>query len=270
MLSLISLESWPWKETITLSISAIMGIFGFVFGTRFEKNNNDRNYMREIYKRIYSHLRELKRGIEQGMPKLWEDYPNSGDKIIPPIRALEEDGTISLLPKRFATDLLEVERTVLTSAGQWKEVIENDLPRHVESVFFHGVNETRDTQSGIRCRRILLSELLLMNEQQIDKFADEFNDDSIGLDLELMMTTNEHRSWPKRAYPDTIRKGSLGELIKEVHRVSLNNSEAHHIADALNGKKYEIRQLMQQAKQRIKDPCPLRFTLKQAVCDLFS
>ena len=220
---------FPWPTVVSASLSIILSFGGFVIGIRAGKNNRDRGYLRDIYKNLFTHLRELKESIENGTPKQWESYRTQGGKYIPPIKSLEQDGTINALPDRLARDLLEVEKTTLFNNWQWKKMIEDSVSPEIRSTFLNSIDGDGKSRSGGSYRPIRLSKMMMLNDEEFSKSLNGLDDGTHGLGLELTMVSN--RTDTLYAYSDSLKSGSLSELAQKVRKESLSTEEAKGLTE---------------------------------------
>lgn len=129
-----------------------------------EKNDRDRSYVRDIYKSIFSQLREMKESIISGKPMQLDDFHTKTDKYIPPIKELELDGTVNALPAALAKSLVEVEQTTLFNNWQWKKMIEDTVAPEIQVAFRDRITGDGKSLQGQPYRTIRLSSLMLLDQ----------------------------------------------------------------------------------------------------------
>ena len=239
-----------------------------MIGIRAGKNNRDRGYLRDIYRSVFSHLREMKESITSGKPMQWDNFRTERDKYIPPIKELELDGTINALPEALAKALVEVEQTTLFNNWQWKKMIEDTVAPEIQAAFRERITGDGKSLQGQPYRQIRLSRLMLLDTEQVVELCKGLETGGTGVGLEFKLVGN--RTDMLYAYPGTIKEGSLSEFVEELRELSLSSDEAKGLADIHTNKLAEIDALMTSVGKRIKDPHPFWSSVRQAVRDPFS
>lgn len=261
-------DPFPWSAAVSGVLTVLLSFGGFVIGIRAGKNNRDRGYLRDIYKAIYSHLREMKESIVSGKPMQWENFRTKGNNYIPPVKELELDGTINALPEALAKALVEVEKTTLFNNWQWKKMIEDNVSPEIQSAFRDRISGDGKSLQSRPYRQIRLSRLMLLDAEQLDEFCKGLETEDVGVGIEFTLVGS--RTDMLHAYPKTLKAGSLIEFVKELRELALSSDEAKGFARVHMTKIAEIDDLMASVGKRIKDPHPFWSSVRQAIRDPFS
>ena len=267
MFSLLT-DTIPWSAVASSVLTVFLSFGGFVIGIRAGKNNRDRGYLRDIYKSIYFHLREMKESIVSGKPMQWENFPTKRDKYIPPVKELELDGTINALPEALAKALVEVEQTTLFNNWQWKKMIEDTVGPEIQAVFRDRITGDGKSLQGRPYRQIRLSCLMLLDAEQVTELCKGLETGDTGVGIEFALVGN--KTDMLHAYPESLQEGSLSDFVKELREISLSSDEAKGLAGIHTTKLAEIDALMASVGKRVKDPHPFWSSVRQAVRDPFS
>jgi hypothetical protein len=261
-------DPFPWSAVANGVLTVFLSFGGFVIGIRAGKNNLDRSYLRDIYKAIYSHFREMKESIVSGKPMQWDDFRTQGNKYIPLVKELELDGTINALPEALAKALLEVEQTTLFNNWQWKKMIEDIVGPQIQSAFRDRISGDGKSLQNRPYRQIRLSSLMLLNATQLEDLCKGLVTGDVGVEIELALVGSKTNTL--HAYPETLKVGSLDKLVKDMRELALSSDEAKGLARIHTTKMAEIDELMALVGKRIKDPHPFWSSVRQAVRDPFN
>jgi len=261
-------ETIPWFSVANSVLTVFLSFGGFVIGIRAGKNNRDRGYLRDIYKSIFSHLREMKESIISGKPMQLDNFRTKRDKFIPPIQELELDGTINALPAALAKALVEVEQTTLFNNWRWKKMIEDTVAPEIQAAFRDRIAGDGKSIQGRPYREIRLSSLMLLNAEQVAELCKGLETGNTGVGIEFTLVGN--RTDMLHAYPESLKKGSISDFVKELRELSLSSDEAKGLTGIHATKLEEIDSLMASVGKRIKDPHPFWSSVRQAVRDPFN
>lgn len=142
-------------NTVVTSIltSAVVSLFTFVLGLKSGKNQADRAFLQELYKKLYAHFSELEIGLKEKHPKRWEDYErvDKGNTICfyPPVRKMEKTGDILYLQNRIAKQASQLEIDCLCYESNVDDLckkIHKFLVQHQELYKGELIDETYDKQ----------------------------------------------------------------------------------------------------------------------------
>lgn len=258
----------PWSAVVNSVLAVFLSFGGFVIGIRAGKNNRDRGYLRDIYKSIFSHLREMRESIISGKPMQWDNFRTKKDKYIPPIKELELDGTVNALPEALAKSLVEAEQTTLFNNWQWKKMIEDTVAPEIQAAFRDRITGDGKSLQGQPYRQIRLSSLMLLDAEQVAELYKGIEAGGTGVGIEFTLVGN--KTDMLHAYPESLKEGSLSDFVKELRELSLSSDEAKGLAGIHKTKLSEIDALMASVAKRIKDPHPFWSSVRQAVRDPFS
>ncbi|WP_162932913.1 hypothetical protein [Roseovarius sp. EL26] len=261
-------DPFPWTSVASTLLTVILSFGGFVIGIRAGKNNRDRGFLRDTYKSIYTHLRTLKESIALGKPMQWDSFRTEGNKYIPPVKALELDGTINALPDGLAKSLIDVEQTTLFNNWQWKKMIEDGVGPEIKSAMHDKIDGEGKSLEKRPYRQVRISSLMLLDSNQTAELAEGLETGDIGLGIEFSLQGG--RTDMLHAYPETLKSGTLPDFVKEIKELSLASDEARGLADIHRTKVKEIESLMFLVAKRIKDPHPFWSSVRQALRDPFS
>ena len=258
---------FPWALAANSTLTIILSFLGFVIGIRAGKNNRDRAYLREIYQKLFNHLRVLKESIENGTPKQWESYRNKDHKEVPLIHGLEQDGTLNALPDRIGKQLIDVEKSTLFNNWHWRELISGKIAGEIRYTFLNCVDGGTIYLQGVAYREIRLSKIMMMGDHEFESFFAKLENDQVGFGLNLEML--ENRSDIIYAYRSTLNSGTLSALANKIRSESLSTSEAVALVDKNRQQIQELEKLIKVISKRIKEPHPFWSSIKQALRDPF-
>ena len=117
---------------ISLGTSLIVSLVTFILGLRSGKNQADRQKLQEMYKALYAHFADLKKSIQEGQYKTWENYERVEKGVYtyyyPPVRKLEESGDLIFLKKVIAEKAKDLEvRAMELGSEKWIPAIHRVL-----------------------------------------------------------------------------------------------------------------------------------------------
>ena len=190
-----------------------------------------------------------------------------GNKFIPPVKELELDGTINALPEALAKTLAEVEQTTLFNNWQWKKMIEDNVAPEIQAALGDRITGDGKLLIGKPHREIRLSSLMLLDAKQLAELCKGLDTGDIGVGIEFTLVGN--RTEMLYVYPETLKEGSLSDLIKELKELSLSSEDVKGLVGICATKLAEIDSLMASVGKMIKDPHPFWSSVRQAVRDPF-
>lgn len=118
-------------ETILTSFltSLIVSFVTFVLGLKAGKNQSDRKYLQNLYKKLHVHFRDLKDGLISNRYKRWQDYKEiyKGNTIqyYPMVKELEYLGDSIYIHRKIMNDAKYLERDCLVFESRSSHLIED-------------------------------------------------------------------------------------------------------------------------------------------------
>jgi hypothetical protein len=249
---------------VSFITSSIISFAVFLVGLRAGKDSADRATIRDIYKAIYGHFASLSGSVELGSPKTWVDYPIQGNSRVPPIRALEKDGTINLLPKQLANRLLDEERHFLSAAYALSQLCTDSFkPRLVQ--IFEQRRAVDFPRSGGPSVEFPVMKFLTFPQKTAEALSRQFeNNPKLGLSVSDKMG---ERYIQKYLFPEST--AAISEIFGEIVAAMDSQPDLEAAATELLRQNDRIVVSQRLVSRRISDPHPIWSTLFRAVADLF-
>lgn len=118
-------------DTILTSFltSLIVSLVTFVLGLKAGKNQSDRKYLQDLYKKLHVHFRDLKDGLISNRYKRWQDYKEilKGNTIqyYPVAKEFEYSGDSIYVHKKIMNVAKDLERDCLVFESKSSHLIED-------------------------------------------------------------------------------------------------------------------------------------------------
>jgi hypothetical protein len=252
--------------TIAGITGAVVSLIGFVIGMRVAKERADRAVLRALYQELYAHFRSIRDLAEQGRPKDWMDFKFSGDRYIPLVKSLENDGRINVLPKRLAAQMSFVEMNSLNTGYKFKETMRDKLAPIVSEAFEADVTKPTQSINGSPYSVYGLGELALGREFSRDNLIDA-EGNKVGVSIELSMKAG--RTSGLFAFEQTLKNKFMPEFLSKIEHLISSHEASKQQANNLRAAMTEVETLLKEISRRIKDPNPFFETLITAIPDVF-
>lgn len=262
------LESLPWQIIVGVLVSAVLSFGGFVIGVRAGKDNSDRSALRDQYKLIFAHFRELAEAIDSGVPKQWSDFTRTPNGYAPLIRAMARDGSIHALPQSLAGELEEAEKTILHAAWEWNKFVEDTLIDRAKAVFAKHVKNPNLTVSGTSYRPLQITKIAQMDDAEIEDFLRHYSDEK-ELSFRLEIALERGKTTTLRAHPHEMNDSDIPSLVSELHSAIANSNDSKERTSKLLESQKLVVALKEKIATRINEPHPFWQTVKQAFRDPF-
>lgn len=258
---------FPWSVLLSISASGSVGLLAFIFGVRVGKENADRKILRETYQKIYSHLGILMESTDSGFPKVYSDFQLQGDKYLPLIRSMDIDGSIHILPRPIANELLSAEQDILVTGWHYRKLIQDQLAPLAKGIFEASVSNPAKAIEKRPLRRVRIGLMMLQDQNFLHEINENIAAENHGLGLEL--ATERGRTEQLYAYPDTMREGTIQTLLDDLARMIGEHQEATGRIAEIKRCRDRVARLKESISSRISDPHPLWETLFRGLADLF-
>lgn len=112
---------------VSLVVQGVISILVFAAGIRVAKERSDRAALRTIYNSLFEHFKDLRDRMQKADPKRWRDYKMERGGPMPPMRDLDRNGDINVLPAALGQELLRIEQEALAAGERFHHALENDV-----------------------------------------------------------------------------------------------------------------------------------------------
>jgi len=252
---------------VSFITSVIVNVIGFVIGARIAKDRADRSGIRELYKSVFSHFRDMRDVVQSGIPRTWNSYltPRTSDPE-PLIFKYIKNGTLNQFPHKIGEACKDLEKDALVSGLKFRSAIEESFSKKLVA---WGKQNLRAASQPVSGRRNVMYHAgqLFLREKSIEEISDYLEVQDIGVRIEL--STEGSTTRPIYIMRENLVNGDTKAALTEIKALVAGDHETQAAAGELKAVEARLSDLLATLAKRINDPHPIRETITGSLSDIF-
>lgn len=271
-----------WR-TVLISIlsSLLVSLTTFILGLRAGKNQIDRPKLKELYRNLSVHFREIEDKLRINMPKQWLNYEfkhtlTSG-YYSPLVVRMRKDGTLLEIKPKLAKSLAKCEIDCLNYGGKHQRFLEKVRELAIDILKEYAINPLTGQEYDIKTKEFVNGKPykttsnyfgVFFDKEKINELCNKLNSDpELALRFEIIREGNKF-------YSLTIHEGALKDisLCDYVELVYNRVSVLNEIYDILNERNILLKRtdkFNRKIENRVREPHTFIETITMAFTDIF-
>lgn len=271
-----------WK-TVLISIfsSLFVSMTTFILGLRAGKNQADRTKLKDLYRDISVHFREIEGRLLSNIPKQWCNYDLkhtlTSSYYLPLVRKMKKDGTLLEIDPKLANILEKCEIDCLNFGNKYQSFMEKIRQITIELTKEFAINPLTGQDYDIKTKEFVMGKQYKTKSNYFGVFCDKGNVDKLcnllNSDSELVLRFELIRDGNK-FYSLTIHEGTLNNMSLSdfVYLVYNKVSTLEQMDEIINEKQIllnRLKKVIKKVEKRARDPHTFFETVWMAFTDIF-
>lgn len=271
-----------WK-TVLVSIfsSLFVSMTTFTLGLRAGKNQADRIKLKELYRDISVHFREIEERLLSNIPKQWRNYnlkhTLTSSYYLPLVRKMKEDGTLLEIKPKLADILEKCEIDCLNFGNRYQGFMEEIREITIELAKEYAINPLIGQDFDIKTKEFVMGKQYKSASRYFGVFCDKNNVDNLcnllNSDSEIVLMFELIRDGNK-FYRLTMHEGTLNNMSLSdfVYLVYNKVSTLNQMDEIINEKQIllnRLKRVIKQVEKRAREPHTFFETVWMSFTDIF-